>query len=472
MPDQDVEQKRLDLDRERLNFEREQGQGQVALKNVEQDRKATTLVACALLVVVVGLRLMIRIHHAHAPYLDDDAYYYIIIAKNIALTGLSTFDNQTLTNGYHPLWLLVLVAQYLTLGSSVYVTISIELALSTAGFWLFLTSFRNASALFQVTFALLFAWITTPLIGKGMEVSLLILGMGLFTHLVVEPCETNGASVRLGIAAVLCIGARLDSALFVIPTLLLHLGSVRRSLVALTPVVIAGAIYAAGNFWIFGMPFPISGAVKSLGGLQLNHRFIDQVTSYGHGPGALKAAISFLRSFIGHVVLFFLLSSLGFFVGGRNWKSRPLCAGFIIGCLLYSFKILFFSSWVVWEWYGFPAVLGLATFFHVIDDYVVRTTFGFNPKLKNVATSLAVLTAGLLVAQTVLKHDQNFEEINLEAAAKFDRIFNHARVAMGDRSGSFAAHYSGPVTQLEGMVNDRNYLDALRGRRRYARSSV
>jgi hypothetical protein len=43
MPDQDVEQKRLDLDRERLNFEREQGQGQVALKNVEQDRKATTL---------------------------------------------------------------------------------------------------------------------------------------------------------------------------------------------------------------------------------------------------------------------------------------------------------------------------------------------------------------------------------------------------------------------------------------------
>jgi hypothetical protein len=167
----------------------------------------------------------------------------------------------------------------------------------------------------------------------------------MFTHLVVEPCETNGASVRLGIAAVLCIGARLDSALFVIPTLLLHLGSVRRSLVALTPVVIAGAIYAAGNFWIFGMPFPISGAVKSLGGLQLNHRFIDQVTSYGHGPGALKAAISFLRSFIGHVVLFFLLSSLGFFVGGRNWKSRPLCAGFIIGCLLYSFKILFFSSW-------------------------------------------------------------------------------------------------------------------------------
>jgi hypothetical protein len=233
---------------------------------------------------------MIRIHQAHAPYPDDDAYYYIIIAKNIALTGLSTFDNQTLTNGYHPLWLRVLVAQYLTLGSSVYVTISIELALSTAGFWLFLTSFRNASALFQVTFALLFAWITTPLIGKGMEVSLLILGMGLFTHLVVEPCETNGASVRLGIAAVLCIGARLDSALFVIPTLLLHLGSVRRSLVALTPVVIAGAIYAAGNFWIFGMPFPISGAVKSLGGLQLNHRFIDQVTSYGHGPGALKAA--------------------------------------------------------------------------------------------------------------------------------------------------------------------------------------
>jgi hypothetical protein len=151
-------------------------------------------------------------------------------------------------------------------------------------------------------------------------------------------------------------------------------------------------------------------------------------------------------------------------VTGRDWKSRPLCAGFIIGCLLYSSKILFYSSWAVWEWYGFPAVLGLAAFFHVIDDYLARKTFNFNPKLEYLGTTLAILAAGLWVAHAISsEHSQNFEEINLDAATKFAPIFDHARVAMGDRSGSFAAHYSGPVTQLEGLVNDRAYLDALRG---------
>src|SRR3954471_5489229 len=37
------------------------------------------------------------------PDLEDDSFYYVVIAKNIAEFGLSTFDGVTLTNGYHPL---------------------------------------------------------------------------------------------------------------------------------------------------------------------------------------------------------------------------------------------------------------------------------------------------------------------------------------------------------------------------------
>lgn len=42
MSDQDIEEKRLDLDRERLNFEREQWQRETAFKKVEQDRSRWT----------------------------------------------------------------------------------------------------------------------------------------------------------------------------------------------------------------------------------------------------------------------------------------------------------------------------------------------------------------------------------------------------------------------------------------------
>src|SRR5215469_11438999 len=42
-------------------------------------------------------------------YLSDDAYYYLRVAYNIAHGAGSTFGNLVPTNGYHPLWQLVLV---------------------------------------------------------------------------------------------------------------------------------------------------------------------------------------------------------------------------------------------------------------------------------------------------------------------------------------------------------------------------
>ncbi len=41
--------------------------------------------------------------------LPDDSYYYFEIAKNVALKGESTFDTINKTNGFQPLWLILLV---------------------------------------------------------------------------------------------------------------------------------------------------------------------------------------------------------------------------------------------------------------------------------------------------------------------------------------------------------------------------
>lgn len=46
-------------------------------------------------------------------YFLDDSYFYLKIAQNIALGFGSTFDRVNLTNGYHPLWLILLSGYYL-----------------------------------------------------------------------------------------------------------------------------------------------------------------------------------------------------------------------------------------------------------------------------------------------------------------------------------------------------------------------
>lgn len=48
---------------------------------------------------------------------EDDFFYYLAIARNLAFQGRSTFDGTHLTNGYHPLWMVVVAALTKVFGS-------------------------------------------------------------------------------------------------------------------------------------------------------------------------------------------------------------------------------------------------------------------------------------------------------------------------------------------------------------------
>jgi hypothetical protein len=426
-----------------------------------REMKWTTVASCLVFVSLICLRFALQYKQVGTLYLEDDAYYYTVIAQNIAHHGLSTFDGQTLTNGYHPLWLVLLVVQDLTIGASPYATVLIELLLVTAGLWLFLASFRTRAVLFQIIFAVSFALLAWPMIMKGMEVSLLIFALGLFTKIAVARWEGPGSAVAFGLAAVLCIGARIDAAVFVLPTMIFASGSLRRTLPALVPVVLVGALYAGVNLYVFGLPFPISGSIKSLGGLQLNRALLDQAAAYWHGPGTLRDTIAFLKSFIGRPLVIFAMTLLALAATKQDCKSRPLCLGYLVGFLLFALKLTAFSSWAVWPWYAFSALIGLSVIFHVLDDLLARNPPQLDSRVEIAATLLVLLVAVVVLRDGATRAEQSFEPVNLEAVSTFGPVFKGARVAMGDRAGSFAAHYAGPVTQLEGLVNDRAYLQAI-----------
>ena len=428
---------------------------------VSRDLRLNILGSCAVFLVYAVARLTAQHLNAGTIYLADDAYYYLVIARNIVETGLSTFDGQTLTNGYHPLWLFVLAVQVAGFGSSVYLIVLIELVLAATGLWLFLASFRNNTVLFQITFTAAFTLLAWPMTARGMEVSLLIFCLGLFSNIAVRTVEGRSSAVALGLAAVLCIGARIDAAVFVIPILLLVCGSFRRAISALIPVASAGVLYAGTNLWVFGIPVPISGAIKSLGGLQVNQALFDQVAGYWTGPAPLRQTVSFLNSVIGRSLV---LTTLAAFALGVTWRDRrtfSIGLGYLIGFAIFAFKIVALSSWVVWSWYGYPAILGLFVVFLAIDYHLSTIAFTLGRRRESAAAFLVLFAIAWQLHASATRSEHSFQDINLLAVAKFGPIFKHARVAMGDRAGSFAGHYPGHVTQLEGLVEDRTYLEAL-----------
>ena len=72
------------------------------------------LAAFALFVVVAaGLALRLRLAWQSIDTIvrkttPDDAYYYLQIARNIAHGHNVTFDGETVTNGFHPLWMMLI----------------------------------------------------------------------------------------------------------------------------------------------------------------------------------------------------------------------------------------------------------------------------------------------------------------------------------------------------------------------------
>ncbi len=419
------------------------------------------LIATSLFVIVTLSRIAIRYSHFGALYLEDDAYYYTVIAHHIAQSGLSTFDGQTLTNGYHPLWLGLLVLQDLVVGPSNAVTIGIELCLATAALWLFLGSFRSSSVLFQITFAAVYATLAWPMIVKGMEVSLFLFALAIFMRAAIRSSEGQGSAILLGLTACFCIGARIDAAVFVVPIMLLVAGRPRRIL-ALLPVALAGAAYAIFNFKTFGVALPISGEVKSMGGLQLNHALLDQVKSFWNQTGALKGTVEFLNSFVGRPILIFGLALLCLLASARTWTVWAIGLGYLAGFLLFALKLAVFSSWVIWPWYSFPTLIGLFVIFLAIDRHLAKTTIKFDRRVEAVAVLAVLAASGWQARSYATRLEQSFEVINIKTVSTLAPIFNGERVAMGDRAGSFAEHYAGPLTQLEGLVNDKAYFEKLR----------
>jgi hypothetical protein len=223
--------------------------------------------AVAVAVALAGNAVLDLVAVWHSPIgLQDDAYYYAIVARNLAATGASTFDGVNATNGYHPLWLWLETLQYAmgvgrlsTTGQAVAI---VALQYGVLGI-AFLAALRETRPRVRAALLLGAAILVYPphlrIFAAGMESTLVLpLGAAFLFAL------WDGRPRRAGLLAVLLVLARLDTMLYVVlPAVLLSTRRARDFAWVLVPPAIALASYLAWNQGVYGHPMPISGMSKS-----------------------------------------------------------------------------------------------------------------------------------------------------------------------------------------------------------------
>lgn len=235
---------------------------------------AWPLAIVALALVSLGAPLCWLSGHELATQYEDDAFYYFQIAKNVGLGRGFSFDGLHATNGFHPLWLALLVPLFRwlpPLDAPVRAAGLLEaLLLGCAGALVHAVMRRQQAPRWSALAAgvLVFALPgTRSLTRVGLESALcMCLLAGIWRALPRQPAEGSAPWLRLGGLCALALLARLE-ALCALGCLLWLLrvplmAAPRRALWLVGPPLVTFALYLTWNRLGFGTWLPVSGLVK------------------------------------------------------------------------------------------------------------------------------------------------------------------------------------------------------------------
>ncbi|MBM4353064.1 MAG: hypothetical protein FJ109_04595 [Deltaproteobacteria bacterium] len=163
-------------------------------------------------------------------FVVDDAYYYLQIARNVDVRGLVSFDGIHETNGFHPLWLCMLVVLHRAVpaGDAEFVTAAqlAALLLAAGGIvWLrlLLSPLAGSAARVMGLLVLFNPWALSRFWLSGMESAVAVLILLAFLEGWRRLCDSRdfGLLLRTSLLGGLACLARFDLVLLVFPALIL-----------------------------------------------------------------------------------------------------------------------------------------------------------------------------------------------------------------------------------------------------------
>lgn len=423
--------------------------------------------------------------------LYDDTYYYLQIAYNLAHHGHSSFDGITTTNGYQPLWLLLLtlLAKLTGPDKTIFFWASVALTQLLALYAIWMAPKLVSGKEFRPFYlTLLMAFIIlqfNTIYTKGLETVLTPFFIIYLLMRLAKPDEMLEKATPLGLVFAFAFLVRLD-AIAVVPAYLLFDFMLNRRRLqphylirltrVLTPLIVTGLIYAALNQYWFGTPVPVSGLAKALD----TGRFSNFGILYNYLMSCLP--LFPIRSewlpllFWGAVVVIELLRHR--LCGRLQAHGIPLlflllCAG--IQYLYYAC----FSGWNIWPWYLYyspfilffviartaTSLLILARHLRVGGKLLAEDSSGFTQTRLHTGIAITLLlTAGLYTAADKLRAGLQTADPARLTYAKLSvqqcDLYRDKTIAFGDRAGSLGYWCPTRVVQTEGLVMSRDFLRA------------
>jgi hypothetical protein len=423
---------------------------------------------------IVSLFARFRLDSFLAFY-DDDLFYYLRVAKNLVDHHQSTFDGSHLTNGYHPLWMLVLTAlTMLASGKLFFVILQIVLLAS------FMCTYKLSQAIlsfytedqFTTQFAAALVALQSLLLIRGaMEITLTIpLALGLCWYRLLPSFRWSlWKALGYGLFASLVVLSRLDSVIFVATLFLFEfLGAwpsrLRDLLSRVTTVVsfiVPVGAYLLFNRYVFHTWMPVSGQAKQL---RINHSL------------SIAPIYSWLRYFSGTLRLLIVYPTIAMVLTaavvlvlfGRQRLRRdhlPVVLSLLVFPLLHLLALTILSDWPLWSWYLYPLVLAM------LGSLLVA--FSREPSREHIRTAklrryLPVTAVFVICAFAIVEARRTQVSNRCYTYGKDVEEFAKTHIGtfgMGDAAGTAAYLTSGPLIQLEGLVMDRAYLENIRQRR-------
>ncbi len=418
----------------------------------------------------------------------DDFFYYLVVAERVVAGEGFTFDGVTQTNGFHPLWMAVLVA----IGAiapprgTVFFPILHAVLLVAA-----LATMTGCHRMLRETFGYSEAAALVATLAVSINVVYLAryamettLALPLMFYAIVAmgrlvDVPGFGRALAAALLAAAAILARLDSAiLFALLGLAGTLQAWRGGRLAalLAPQTLAGIAlgalpllaYVMVNILLFDSWQPISGRAKQLAdGVFFNgSHFVWFALGIYH---VLNLHVWEPAFFVLGVpaVLAIVMAGLSLFRRAIPSAHAPM-AWVVVGFPVLYYAVLgVISDWVIWVWYLYPLVPAGAVAGAGIVQWLSERA---GDALRR--TLLLMLPAGVGIAAgaTMVYQARHVPEVGHvivdagRALAAFAAA-NPGRYAMGDRAGAFAFLTDRQVVQLEGLVGDDALLAAIGARR-------
>lgn len=408
-------------------------------------------------------------------FFDDDFFYYLKVAMNLAAGRGSTFDGIHLTNGYHPLWLLLLtgLVKVFPVRWALIAVLGLICASTLATYGLALSGLKRVVqspflASLAATFIALGAMHITY---GGMEIVLTIpLALALCWYRMRPSFAwTPTQALLYGLLGSLVVLSRLDSIFFVAPLFFFELvwpGNMDASERPGRAAWLAGGmvpvfLYAVTNLIIFKVAMPVSGMAKQL---RIHHAF-----SFRPFAGMLAWPLIYRLLIVAPTIV--IVGFAAALVLGRGWNRlspsyRPLACALMLLPAIQICSLCWLSDWIIFEWYLYTFILAEFGAALVLCSQDLRLPRFAGPDLRVAAAALLVLLMMVDMASRLrsTEHPERpFYSIyhGSSAVAAFART--HPGVyAMGDRAGMTGFFLREPLIQLEGLVMDKQYLQNIR----------